>query len=104
MSYVVDGVGGGVGGGAGVGGGGAGVGLGVGLGVGVGEGLDGMGWLLTRSLLAEGAPGTAGLPHPIMPKRQTARRRYFMAEHIPDLSWVVVAPNLAGASPYVGDY
>jgi hypothetical protein len=39
-----------------------------------------------------------------MPKRQTARRRYFMAAHIPDLSWVVVAPNLAGASPYVGDY
>src|ERR1051325_6813191 len=78
MSYVVDGVDAGVGGGASAGGGGAEVGLGVGLGVGVGEGLDGMGWLATRSLLAEGAPGNAGLPHPIMAKRQTARRRYFM--------------------------
>jgi len=57
MSYVVDGVGAGVGGGTGAGAGGAEVGLGVGPGVGVGEGLDGMGWLVTRSLLAEGAPG-----------------------------------------------
>src|SRR6476646_5100818 len=94
MSYVVAGVGAGVGGRAGAGGGGAEVGLGVGLGVGVREGLDGMGWLVTRSLL--GAPGTAGLPHPIMAKRQTARRRYFIAGHTPDLSGVVVAPNLAG--------
>ena len=104
MSYVVDGVDAGVGGGAGAGGGGAEVGLGVGLGDGLGEGLDGMGWLVTRSLLAEGAPGKAGLPHPIMAKRQNVRRRYFMAAHIPDLSWVVVAPKLAGASSHVGDY